>query len=86
MAGIDDSRQFIPLKIAVLTVSDTRSRADDTSGDTLVARIEAVTVDSARAAGRALISRGRPALSVLGPGPGLESAATIAESLARRAA
>ena len=52
----------------------------------LVARIEAVTVDSARAAGRALITRGRPALSVLGPGPGLESAATIAESLVRKAA
>jgi predicted Zn-dependent peptidase len=52
----------------------------------LVARIEAVTVDSARAAGRALIGRGRPAISVLGPGPGLESAATIAESLARKAA
>jgi predicted Zn-dependent peptidase len=52
----------------------------------LVARIEAVTVESARAAGRALIERGRPAISVLGPGPGLESAATIAESLARGAA
>jgi predicted Zn-dependent peptidase len=52
----------------------------------LVSRIEAVTVESARAAGRALIGRGRPAISVLGPGPGLESAATIAESLARRAA
>jgi predicted Zn-dependent peptidase len=52
----------------------------------LVRRIEAVTVESARAAGRALIGRGRPAISVLGPGPGLESAATIAESLARRAA
>jgi predicted Zn-dependent peptidase len=52
----------------------------------LVGRIEAVTVESARAAGRALIGRGGPAMSVLGPGPGLESAATIAESLARRAA
>ena len=52
----------------------------------LVARIEAVTVESARAAGRALIARGRPAVAALGPGPGLESAATIAESLARRAA
>jgi predicted Zn-dependent peptidase len=49
----------------------------------LVARIEAVTVESTRAAGRALIGRGRPALAALGPGPGLESAATIAESLAR---
>ena len=40
MAGIDQSRQFIPLKIAVLTVSDTRSLADDKSGATLVERIE----------------------------------------------
>jgi predicted Zn-dependent peptidase len=52
----------------------------------LVARIEAVTVESARAAGRALIARGRPAVAALGPGPGLESAATIAESLVRSAA
>ena len=52
----------------------------------LVAKIEAVTVESARAAGRALIARGRPAIAALGPGPGLESAATIADSLARRAA
>ena len=52
----------------------------------LVAKIEAVTVESARAAGRALIARGRPAIAALGPGPGLESAATIAESLAKRAA
>jgi len=54
--------------------------------DELVARIEAVTVESARAAGRALIARGGLAVAALGPGPGLESAATIAESLARRAA
>ena len=52
----------------------------------LVEKIEAVTVESARAAGRALIARGRPAIAALGPGPGLESAATIADSLARRAA
>jgi predicted Zn-dependent peptidase len=50
----------------------------------LVARIEAVTVERAAAAGRALLARGKPAISVLGPGPGLESAATIAESLATR--
>jgi len=54
--------------------------------DELVAKIEAVTVASARAAGRALIARGRPAIAALGPGAGLESAATIADSLARRAA
>jgi molybdopterin adenylyltransferase len=40
MAGIDETRQFVPLKIAVLTVSDTRSRAEDKSGSTLVGRIE----------------------------------------------
>jgi len=38
---IDETVAFVPVRIAVLTVSDTRSLADDTSGDTLVARIEA---------------------------------------------
>jgi molybdenum cofactor biosynthesis protein B len=37
---IDESRAFIPVTIAVLTVSDTRTLSDDRSGDTLVARIE----------------------------------------------
>jgi molybdopterin adenylyltransferase len=32
-------RPFVPVRIAVLTVSDTRSLADDKSGDTLAARI-----------------------------------------------
>ena len=41
MAGIDESRQFIPLKIAVLTVSDTREIAEDKSGATLIERIRA---------------------------------------------
>jgi molybdenum cofactor biosynthesis protein B len=40
MPGIDDSRQFIPLRIAVLTVSDTRALDQDKSGATLVERIE----------------------------------------------
>ncbi|MEE9346965.1 MAG: molybdenum cofactor biosynthesis protein B [Robiginitomaculum sp.] len=40
MAGIDESRTFIPINIALLTISDTRTRADDTSGDVLQARIE----------------------------------------------
>ena len=39
MPGIDESQQFVPLKIAVLTVSDTRELADDKSGATLVERI-----------------------------------------------
>ncbi len=33
---IDKSRRFIPVQIAVLTISDTRSLEDDRSGDTLV--------------------------------------------------
>jgi molybdenum cofactor biosynthesis protein B len=39
MPGIDQARQFVPLKIAVLTVSDTRELADDKSGNTLIERI-----------------------------------------------
>jgi molybdenum cofactor biosynthesis protein B len=39
VSRIDDSRAFLPLKIAVLAVSDTRSLAEDTSGDVLVARL-----------------------------------------------
>src|ERR1700690_142802 len=49
MPGLDESRQFGPLKIAVLTVSDTRELADDKSGNTLVERI--------RAAGHVLAER-----------------------------
>jgi len=49
MPGIDESRQFVPLKIAVLTVSDTREPADDKSGATLAERI--------RSAGHVLAER-----------------------------
>jgi molybdenum cofactor biosynthesis protein B len=38
---IDESKDLIPIRIAVLTVSDSRTLTDDRSGDTLVARIEA---------------------------------------------
>lgn len=38
---IDETRAFVPVRIAVLTVSDTRSLADDRSGDTLVERLTA---------------------------------------------
>ena len=40
MAGIDSSREFIPLNFAILTVSDTRTAADDTSGETLAERVQ----------------------------------------------
>jgi molybdenum cofactor biosynthesis protein B len=50
MAGIDQSRQFVPLRIAILTVSDTRSLADDKSGEVLSGCI--------KAAGHVLAERG----------------------------
>ena len=39
MSQTKGDRRFIPVNIAVLTVSDTRTEADDTSGQTLVDRI-----------------------------------------------
>ena len=47
--AIDPARVFKPISIAVLTVSDTRTAADDTSGDLLVERI--------RRAGHAIAAR-----------------------------
>jgi molybdenum cofactor biosynthesis protein B len=41
MASIDDSKPFVPLKIAVLTISDTRALADDKSGTVLSERLTA---------------------------------------------
>ena len=41
MAAIDQAKQFVPLNIAVLTISDTRSLADDKSGATLAERLTA---------------------------------------------
>ena len=39
MPGIDETRTFLPVNIAVLTVSDTRNLDDDKSGQTLVDRL-----------------------------------------------
>ncbi len=50
MARIDESRAFLPVGIAVLTVSDSRTAATDTSGDALAQRIAA--------AGHRLVARG----------------------------
>ena len=41
MPGIDESRPFVPVNIAVLTVSDTRGAEDDRSGALLAARAAA---------------------------------------------
>ena len=47
--GIDETRTFLPIGIAILTVSDTRDASTDTSGDLLEARV--------REAGHELIER-----------------------------
>ncbi|MEM9755696.1 MAG: molybdenum cofactor biosynthesis protein B [Pseudomonadota bacterium] len=39
MSRIDDTRAFVPARIAVLAVSDTRSLSEDSSGDLLVGRL-----------------------------------------------
>lgn len=50
MSRIDETKEFIPVRIAVLTVSDTRSLDQDKSGDTLVDRLtEAGHILAARA-------------------------------------
>ena len=38
--AVDESRQFKPVHIAVLTISDTRSEADDRSGPVLIERLQ----------------------------------------------
>ena len=53
MGRIDESRPFIAVRFAVLTVSDTRGLEDDRSGSTLVARIEAA---GHRVVDRAIVS------------------------------
>ncbi|MFM2423410.1 MAG: molybdopterin biosynthesis protein, partial [Pseudomonadota bacterium] len=52
MPRIDETRPFIPVRIAVLTMSDTRSLAEDKSGNTLVELIEG---DKHVVAARALV-------------------------------
>jgi molybdenum cofactor biosynthesis protein B len=41
MHKIDETARFIPVNIAIATVSDTRNSSNDTSGDTLAARVAA---------------------------------------------
>lgn len=40
MSRIDETRDFIPARIAILSVSDTRTLAEDRSGQTLVDRLQ----------------------------------------------
>ncbi|KDM68029.1 MULTISPECIES: molybdenum cofactor biosynthesis protein B [Acidiphilium] len=41
MSRIDETRPFVPVAIAVMTISDTRTAETDTSGDALAARVVA---------------------------------------------
>ncbi|MGE5148418.1 MAG: molybdenum cofactor biosynthesis protein B [Candidatus Eiseniibacteriota bacterium] len=60
MAKIDESRPFLPVNIAVLTVSDTRTEADDKSGKTLVDRI---TETGHHVAARAIVRDDKDAIT-----------------------
>jgi molybdopterin adenylyltransferase len=60
MSRIDETKEFIPLNIAVLTVSDTRTPADDRSGDTLVERL---TGAGHLLAARGIVRDDRPAIA-----------------------
>ena len=59
---IDESRIFKPIRIALVTVSDTRTLADDTSGDILAGRIEEAGHELAK---RAIIRDDVDALAAL---------------------
>ena len=59
MPGIDESRAFVPVNVAVLTVSDTRTEADDASGRILVERIAGA---GHRVAGRDIVADERDAI------------------------
>jgi molybdenum cofactor biosynthesis protein B len=75
MSSIDESKKFVALNIAVLTISDTRSLEDDKSGATLAERLTAaghrlaareITVDDVDAI-RAIVKRwiADPAIDVI---------------------
>jgi molybdenum cofactor biosynthesis protein B len=59
MPRIDETRPFLPVNIAVLTVSDTRSEADDKSGATLV---ELIRVGGHRVAQRRIVKDDKAAI------------------------
>jgi molybdenum cofactor biosynthesis protein B len=59
MPRIDEKRPFLPVNIAVLTVSDTRTADDDRSGDTLA---EMITGAGHRVARRRIVRDDREAI------------------------
>jgi len=93
MTAVELARSKAQAKVGLLTALESSgARADQLARQMLafgrpipleeiVAKVEAVTLEDAKAAGRALIARGRPTFTALGPGKPLESAARIAERL-----
>ena len=59
MARIDESKPFLPVNIALLTVSDSRDAANDRSGDTLA---EMIAADGHRVVKRAVVRDEVPAI------------------------
>ncbi|WP_374654634.1 molybdenum cofactor biosynthesis protein B [Dongia sp.] len=60
MSRIDETRPFLPVGIAILTVSDTRTAADDRSGDKLA---ELLARDGHKLAARAIVKDDVPAIT-----------------------
>lgn len=93
MTAVELARSKAQAKVGLLTALESSgARADQLARQMLafgrpipleeiVAKLEAVTLEDAKAAGRSLIARGRPTFTALGPGKPLESAARIAERL-----
>ncbi|HZS83700.1 MAG TPA: molybdenum cofactor biosynthesis protein B [Stellaceae bacterium] len=59
MPRLDEKQPFLAVNIAVLTISDTRSAADDTSGDTLA---ELITAAGHRVAARQIVRDDRDSI------------------------
>lgn len=59
MSRIDEQRPFLSVNIAIMTVSDSRTAADDRSGDALV---EMLTRDGHKLAARAIVKDEIPAI------------------------
>jgi predicted Zn-dependent peptidase len=95
---IEVDRAKAQMKVSLLGALESASaRADQLGGhllafgrvippDEIVAKIDAVTVERVRAAGRKLVAGGRPTFAGVGEGRGLEKAGMIAEALQRNAA
>jgi molybdenum cofactor biosynthesis protein B len=59
MSGLDPNRPFLPVQLAILTVSDTRGEEEDRAGATLVERAERA---GHKVVKRAIVRDDRPAI------------------------